>query len=93
MDILAEDLRVDGVEEADELLVAMARFMLRPIRVPSRTLRAANRVVVPWRFVIMSHSTGAACALSASPGGCDREPGLGLFSSSERTTAWAGGST
>ena len=47
MDILAcGDLRVDGVEEADELLVAMA-LMLRPIMVPSRTLRAANRVVVP----------------------------------------------
>jgi len=40
------DLRLDRIEEADELLVAM-RCMLRPMTVPSRMLRAANSVVVP----------------------------------------------
>jgi hypothetical protein len=39
------DLLLDRVEEADELLMAMA-CMLRPMTV-SRTLRAANSVVVP----------------------------------------------
>ena len=40
---------LDGVEEANELLVAM-RLMQRPITVPSRMLSAANRVVVPLRL-------------------------------------------
>ena len=39
----------DRIEEADELLMAV-RCMLRPITVPSSTLRAANNVVVPWRL-------------------------------------------
>ena len=37
---------LDGVEETDELLVAMC-CMQRPITLPSSTLRAANSVVVP----------------------------------------------
>ena len=40
---------LDGVEEADELLMPVA-LMLRPITEPSRMLRAANKVVVPWRI-------------------------------------------
>ena len=39
-------LRLDGVEEADELLVPVA-LHIAPMTVPSRTLRAANSVVVP----------------------------------------------
>jgi hypothetical protein len=39
-------LRLDGIEEADELLMAVA-LMLCPMTVPSRMLRAANSVVVP----------------------------------------------
>src|SRR5437763_8608423 len=34
--------------------------MQRPRTVPSRMLRAANRVVVPWALVIMGHGAGAA---------------------------------
>ena len=40
---------LDGVEEADELLVAMPGHV-RPMTVPSSTLSAANSVVVPWRL-------------------------------------------
>jgi hypothetical protein len=40
----------DPVEEADELLVAMARAMHWPITVPSRTLSAANSLVVLCRM-------------------------------------------
>jgi hypothetical protein len=39
-------LRLDGIEEADELLMPVA-LMLCPMTVPSRMLRAANSVVVP----------------------------------------------
>src|SRR3954471_19938988 len=34
--------------------------MQRPRTVPSRMLRAANRVVGPWALVIMGHGAGAA---------------------------------
>ena len=47
--LLDRHLRLDGIEEADELLVPVA-LQLRPMTVPSRTLRAANSVVVPWRL-------------------------------------------
>ena len=45
------DRRLDGVEEADELLVAVRwRCMQRPSTVPSSTFKAANSVVVPFRL-------------------------------------------
>ena len=47
--LAGRDGALDGVEEADELLMAM-RGMQRPMTVPSSTLSAANRVVVPWRL-------------------------------------------
>ena len=61
MDALAgRDIGLDGVEEADELLVAVAlhaapddlalEHVQRPMTLPSSTLRAANRVVVPCRL-------------------------------------------
>jgi hypothetical protein len=40
---------LDAVEETDEFLVAMTRHALA-ITVPSRTLSAANSVVVPCRM-------------------------------------------
>jgi len=43
------DSALDGVEELDELLVGVVG-MQRPTTVPSRMLRAANRVVVPLRL-------------------------------------------
>ena len=43
------DLALDRVEEANEFEMAMA-LMQRPMTVPSSTLRAANRVVVPCRL-------------------------------------------
>ena len=42
-------LALDGIQEAEELLVAVA-LHTAPITVPSSTLRAANRVVVPLRL-------------------------------------------
>ena len=47
--LAGRDLALDGVEEADELLVR-CRCMQRPRTTPSSMLRAANRVVVPWRL-------------------------------------------
>ena len=44
------DLAVDGVEELDELGVAVPRQALADARVPVSTSRAANRVVVPLRL-------------------------------------------
>ena len=41
---------LDRVEEADELLVPVALPCSGRSRVPSSTLSAANRVVVPWRL-------------------------------------------
>jgi hypothetical protein len=40
---------LDGIEKADEFDVAVALHQ-RPITVPSSTLSAANRVVVPCRL-------------------------------------------
>jgi hypothetical protein len=44
------DLALDGVEEADELLMPVALHIFWPITVPSRTFIAAKRVVVPLRL-------------------------------------------
>jgi hypothetical protein len=41
--------------------------MLRPIKVPSSPFIAANRVVVPFRLVVMGHGPGAA-PLQRQPG-------------------------
>ena len=41
------NLPLDGIEKADEFDM---RCMQRPMTVPSSTLRAANRVVVPCRL-------------------------------------------
>ena len=50
MDQLASrDLALDGIEKADEFDVAVV-CMQRPITVPSSTLNAVNRVVVPCRL-------------------------------------------
>jgi hypothetical protein len=49
-------LRIDLLEEPDEFLVSMARQagtdlpVSRQVTVPSSRLRAANKVVVPWRL-------------------------------------------
>jgi hypothetical protein len=42
-------LRLDLIEEADELLMPVS-LMHWPITLPSSTLTAANKVVVPWRL-------------------------------------------
>ena len=42
-------LTFDGIEKADELLMRW-RCIQRPMTLPSRMSRAANRVVVPWRL-------------------------------------------
>ena len=42
-------LALDGIEKADEFLMPV-RCMQRPMILPSRISRAANRVVVPWRL-------------------------------------------
>ena len=44
--LILRQFRLNRVEETDELLMPVT---LRPITEPSRTLRAANKVVVPWR--------------------------------------------
>lgn len=41
---------LDGVEEADELLMAVTLAKLRPITEPLSTFKAANSVVVPLRL-------------------------------------------
>ena len=47
-DFSGRNLGVDGVQKTDELLMTVPP--LRPMTVPSSTLKAANRVVVPWRL-------------------------------------------
>ena len=42
-------LALDSIEEADEFEVAVTLHTAAD-HVPSSTLRAANRVVVPWRL-------------------------------------------
>ena len=48
--LVGRQLGLDGVQEADELLVAVTRATLRPITEPSSTFSAANSVVVPLRL-------------------------------------------
>ena len=48
-DFSGRNLGVDGVQKADELLMTVP-LHVRPMTVPSSTLKAANRVVVPWRL-------------------------------------------
>lgn len=43
-------LNLNGVQEADELLVPVALQVVGPMTVPSKTFRAANSEVVPWRL-------------------------------------------
>src|SRR5215467_12865637 len=47
--LVGGNLALDSVEEADESMWRW-RCMQRPITVPSSTLRAANRMVVPCRL-------------------------------------------
>jgi hypothetical protein len=53
---MGRGLGVDLLEEPDEFLVSMARQAVadlpvaRQVTVPSSRLRAANKVVVPWRL-------------------------------------------
>jgi hypothetical protein len=47
--LLGRHLCLDGIEEANELLMSMMLHIAAD-DVPSRILRAANSVVVPWRL-------------------------------------------
>ena len=67
--------------------------MQRPITEPSSTLSAANNVVVPWRLIIVRHGAAASLLHAADPGCVRSSAWIWLFSSIERTTACAGGST
>ena len=48
-DLAGRDVDFDGIEKADELLMAV-RCMQRPMILPSSRLSAANKVVVPCRL-------------------------------------------
>ena len=47
--LVSRDLALDGIEKTDAFEVRW-RCMQRPITVPSSTLSAANRVLVPCRL-------------------------------------------
>jgi hypothetical protein len=47
--LVGRDLELDSIEETDEFEMAMA-LHAAPITLPSSTLSAANRVVVPCRL-------------------------------------------
>src|SRR5437879_13847615 len=82
------NLGFDGVEEADKLL-SRWRCMLRPMMVPSSTLSAANRVVVPCRlqsWVIVP----ARPFFMGKPGWVRSSAWIWLFSSNDRTMEVAG---
>ena len=49
MALAGRGLRLDGVQEADELLMAVALHVAAD-DVPSSTFKAANRVVAPCRL-------------------------------------------
>ena len=48
-DFAGGDMRFDGIEKANELLMAMALHVAADDR-PVEYIRAANNVVVPWRL-------------------------------------------
>jgi hypothetical protein len=48
-DFTDENLSFDGIQEENELLMAVALHGL-PITEPSSTFSTANSVVVPWRL-------------------------------------------
>jgi hypothetical protein len=52
--LASRHLGLYDIEETNEFLMTW-RCMLRPMTVSSRTVSAANRVVVPWALVIVRH--------------------------------------
>ena len=82
MDDLADlNLPLHGIEEGDELLMAMAFHAAANHRTIEH-VQGVNSVVVPLL---------AGAYRSWRAAGCDRAPDL-VFSSMDSTTAWRGGS-
>jgi hypothetical protein len=65
--LVGRDLALDGVEETDELEVAVALHAAADHRSVEHA-EVANRVVVPWRLVVCH---------GLAPPGLDRQSGLG----------------
>ena len=81
-----------GVEEADELLMPVALHAAADDRAVQHVEggEQGRRAVA---LVVVGHGPGTGPSSSAAPAGCGRAPGSGDFSSTDSTTAWAGGST
>ena len=90
-DLSGGNLRLNGVEEADELLVPMALHVAADdLAVENVEGGEQRRCAMP--FVVVGHRAGAAL-LHRQPGWVRSSAWIWLFSSTERTMAWAGGST
>src|ERR1700690_3317284 len=82
-------LRLDGVEEADELLVPVALHIAADDG-PIENVEGREQCRRAMTLVVVGHRPGA--ALLHRQAGLSAVERLDLFSSTERTTAWAGGS-
>ena len=85
------DLRLDRIEEANELLVAMALHVAANDGA-IEDVEGCEQRGGAVTFVVVRHGSAAALFIG-SPGWVRSSAWIWLFSSTERTTAWAGGST
>ena len=90
-DLSGRHLRLDGVEEADELLVPMSLHAAAD-NLAFEDIESGEQRRCAMALVIMGHRAGA--ALLHRQAGLRAVERLDLaFSSTEKTMAWAGGST
>ena len=85
------NLALDGLQEADEFLMAMALHVVADDR-SVEDVHGREQGGRPVPLVIMGHGSGAA-PIIGRPGWVRSSAWIWLFSSTESTTACAGGST
>ena len=90
-DFSGRHLRLDGVEEADKLLVTMALHAAAD-DLAFKYIESGEQRRCAMSFVVVGHRAGAAL-LHRQPGCVRSSAWICAFSSTERTMAWAGGST
>src|SRR5262249_36325948 len=90
--LLRRHLRLDSIEEADELLMSMVLHIAADDGAVEdiESSKKCGRAVA---LVVVSHGSGAPLLHRQTGLGAVESLDLALLSSTERTTAWAGGST
>ena len=91
-DFSGRHLRLNGVQEADELLMTMALHASAD-DLAFEDIESSEQRRCAMALVVVGHRAGAAFLHRQAGLGAVERLDLRLFSSTERTMAWAGGST